>query len=513
MWQTDLWQRITLFAWHDGLLLLVGGAFLMGVLLLRSKSGSRRSVVITLGVLLVSLVGMLLSGVLFVFDFASVSVWMRELFQFIEGLALIRLGMMLFLRLILPSLRIAVPTILEDIIVLICYLGWVMVQLHDAGLELSSIVTTSTVITALVAFAMQDTLGNLLAGLALQLDNSVDVGDWIKLDDITGQVVQIRWRHTAVQTRNWETVIVPNGQMMRGKFVVLGRHGEDPVQWRRWIWFNVGYQERPQRVVEVVEAAIRSLDIPNVARQPSPSCVLMDFDNSYGRYALRYWLTDLLPDDPTDSVVRTHLLSALQREGMRLAYPEQHIYMTKESEKRDEMKLTRAIEDRVNMLRNLKLFNRFPDHELRQLAQQLKYAPFAKGDLLTRQGAHANWLYFLIHGEAETYSDIPGRPRKVLGTLKPGSYFGEMGLLTGAPRIASVVATQDCRCYRLAKAAFKEVMLNHPDLAEEISAQISERETGLDSAQASDNLERAVPEAVAEKSSHWLDRLRGFLRL
>ena len=513
MAHAELWPRINQFAWHDGVLALLVAALLMGVLLLRRSQGRQRAVLLTLAVLLLSLAGQFFSGVLRVLGFADPALWVRELFQFIEGLALIRLGMMLLLRVILPSLRVTVATILEDIIVLFCYLGWVMVQLHGAGLELSSIVTTSTVITALVAFAMQDTLGNLLAGLALQLDNSVEVGDWIKLEEISGQVVQIRWRHTAVQTRNWETVIIPNGQMMRGKFVVLGRHGEDPVQWRRWVWFNVGYQERPQRVIEIVETAIRHLEIPHVASEPPPSCVLMDFDNSYGRYALRYWLTDLLPDDPTDSVVRTHLLSALQREGVRLAYPEQHVYMTKESEKRDEMKLSREIEDRVSMLREVKLFNRFPDQELRQIAQKLRYAPFAKGDLVTRQGAHANWLYFLIQGEAETYIDRAGQPRKRLGTLKPGDYFGEMGLLTGSPRIASVVATRDCRCYRLGKGVFKEVLQRYPDLAQELSDQINERQSGLDSLQAGADLELPLaPTGVAKAQGLW-QTVRRFLRV
>tara|TARA_R110002167_G_scaffold98718_5_gene259381 strand:- start:8603 stop:10135 length:1533 start_codon:yes stop_codon:yes gene_type:complete len=508
-----IWQSINLFAWHDDMVMPVVYSLVVGVLLLRFNPAGKKAILITLTVYAVSLLGMLASGALFVFGFTSASVWIRELFQFIEGLVLIRLSMMLVLRLILPALRLKVPTILEDIIVFIGYVGWVMVQLHGAGLELSSIVTTSTVITAMVAFSMQDTLGNLLAGLALQLDNSVDVGDWIKLDEITGRVVQIRWRHTAVQTRNWETVIVPNSQMMKGKFLVLGRHGEDPVQWRRWIWFNVGYQERPPRVIEVIETAIRSLDIPNVAKHPQPSCVLMGFEESYGRYALRYWLTDLHPDDPTDSIVRTHIFSAMQREGMRLAYPEQHIRMTKETDKRDEMKVSRQVTDLVNMLRSMKLFNRFSDEELRDIAQRLKYAPFAKGDIITRQGARANWLYFLIEGEAQAYIEMPGQTQKILSNLKSGSYFGEMGLLKGSPRIASVVALEDCRCYRMEKESFKEVMINHPGLAEELSAKINERETGLDSLQASESLGIVEVKVVPAEDSGWIKKIRSFLRV
>ncbi|MFT6913795.1 MAG: small-conductance mechanosensitive channel/CRP-like cAMP-binding protein [Motiliproteus sp.] len=508
-----MWNHINMFAWHDGMLSIAVYSLAVGVMLLRYNAPGKKAVLITLGVLLLSFLGMLLSGVLSFFELASSGVWLLELSLFVEGMALIRLSMMLILRIILPRLRLNVPRILEDIIVFIGYLGWIMVQLHDAGLELSSIVTTSTVITAMVAFSMQDTLGNLLAGLALQLDNSVDVGDWIQLDEISGRVVQIRWRHTAVQTRNWETVIVPNSQMMKGKFLVLGRHGDDPVQWRRWIWFNVGYQERPPRVIEVIETAIRRLDIPNVAKDPQPSCVLMGFEESYGRYALRYWLTDLQPDDPTDSIVRTHIFSAMQREGMRLAYPEQHIRMTKETDKRDEMKISRQVADLVNMLRGMTLFNRFPDEELREIAQRLKYAPFARDDIITRQGARANWLYFLIEGQAESYIELEGQPRRRLSTLKPGSYFGEMGLLTGTPRIASVRALEDCRCYRMEKNLFQEVMRNHPELAAELSTHINSRETGLDSQQTSETIDLVVTQAKPVEDRGWVGKLRSFLRV
>lgn len=68
----------------------------------------------------------------------------------------------------------------------------------------TSLFATSAVITAVLAFAMQDTLGNVLGGVALQLDNSLRVGDWVKLDDVSGRVTDVLWRFTAVGTRNHE---------------------------------------------------------------------------------------------------------------------------------------------------------------------------------------------------------------------------------------------------------------------------------------------------------------------
>ncbi len=164
----------------------------------------------------------------------------------------------------LRAVRLHTPHILEDIVVLLCYIAWGIVRLRYAGMDLSQIVTTSALITAVVAFAMQDTLGNLLGGVALELDASLNVGDWVRVDDVEGQVIDIRWRSTSIQTRNWDTVVVPNSQLMRNKFTIHGRRKGAAVQWRRWIWFNVDYTAPPARVIETVETAIRAALISHV---------------------------------------------------------------------------------------------------------------------------------------------------------------------------------------------------------------------------------------------------------
>ena len=233
-----------------------------------------------------------------------------------------------------------------------------MVRLRYAGVDLGSLLATSAVITAVVAFAMQDTLGNILGGLALQLDNSIEVGDWIKVDDIAGQVVDIRWRSTLVETRNWETVVIPNSQLMKNKFLVLGRRKDQPVQWRRWVWFNVRMEVAPSRVIRIVEEAVQQTDIANVAKKPVPNCVLMDMDDKgYARYAMRYWLTDLVADDPTDALIRWHLMTALQRARLHLAMDERNIHLTKENEKHEEIMQQREVALRMKTLKRVELFS------------------------------------------------------------------------------------------------------------------------------------------------------------
>ena len=111
---------------------------------------------------------------------------------------------------------------------MLAYVGYGLAQLRGAGVDLGSLVTTSAILTAVIAFSMQDTLGNVLGGLAIQLDNSVQVGDWIQLDAMSGRVIDIRWRSTLIETRNWETVVVPNSQLMKASVAIVGRREGQP---------------------------------------------------------------------------------------------------------------------------------------------------------------------------------------------------------------------------------------------------------------------------------------------
>ena len=245
----------------------------------------------------------------------------------------------------------------------------------------------------------------------------------------------------------------------------------------------MGLNVSPTKVISVVDEAVQQTDIANVAKDPSPHCVLMDMDNKgYARYAMRYWLTDLMPDDPTDAAVRWHIMTALQRVGIKLAMEERSIHLTKENEKHEDMVRNREVLLRMKTLRRVELFSQMNDDELRKLAERLKYAPFAKGNIISKRGAIAHWLYIIINGEAEVYVEAANGEKHVLNVLSKGSFFGEMGMMTGAPRSASVIAKTDVECYRLDKEAFEEILLARPGIAEGVSHVLVARRAQLDSA-------------------------------
>lgn len=498
----EFWNDMIGFFWGEESFPLLVMVLCIWVLLFHFRHDERASLANTVGFYFVCLFGQFIAGMLHALGFERAAAVTYEVFVIGAGVAVIRLWGQLVFRILLPAVRLTPPRITEDIFVIIAYIAWFMVRLRYAGLDLGSILATSAMITAVVAFAMQDTLGNILGGLALQLDNSIEVGDWIKVDDISGKVVDIRWRSTLVETRNWETVVFPNSQLMKNKFMVLGRRTDQPVQWRRWVWFNVSLEVAPTRVVSVVEDSVLHTVIANVAKTPAPSCLLMDMDSKgYARYALRYWLTDLAPDDPTDAILRWHIMTALQRAGIKLAMEEKSIHLTKENEKYEEVVRQREVLLRIKTLRKVELFSQLTDTELRELAERLRFSPFAKGNIIARQGDEkSHWLYVIINGEAEVYVDLVNGKRRTVRTLGRGDFFGEMGLLTGAPRSASVVAKTDVECYRIDKDVVEELLRARPGIAEEVLHILVTRKAELDIALQNLDATGAHPDLTKQRS-------------
>jgi small-conductance mechanosensitive channel len=404
--------------WHtDYLQAFIACAVFLALLTRRGvdNAGIVRSTFILLVLIAINGLG---SGFTAFFDMPRAAEVMDTIVTLMIGMLVIRLGGLTLFRVLLVRTGLHPPRILEDIVIVLGYITWGMVRLRYAGLDLSGMVTTSAVITAIIAFSMQDTLGNILGGLALQLDNSIAIGDWIKVDDVSGRVIEVHWRHTAVRSRNGEVVVLPNSLLMKGKFTIVG--SGEVAQWRRWVNFQVSNTVPPQRVIDAIEQAIGQADIPLVSKIPAPSCVAMNFRDGLVDYSLRYWLTDALQDDPTDSQVRVHIYAALQRSGLKLAPPQLAIDLTTESTEREQAERLRELDLRKRTLRKVELFAGFSDEELSEIATSLTFATFVRGDVITRQGAIAHWLYILIRGEADVWFETATHQRRLLTTLPAG---------------------------------------------------------------------------------------------
>lgn len=449
---------------------------LLLMVILRPLKAMRPSLINTSVFFLACLIGDVLAGLVSGGSTSRAAAgWLRQLAVFGEGLAVIRFAGLAFFNVALARVNLRISGILGDILVIIAYIGWAFFLLNLAGVELSHLFATSAILTAVLAISMQDTLGNLLGGVALQMDNSLEIGDWIRIDDLSGQVTDIQWRFTALLTRNGEKVVVPNSQLMKGRYYVLCDKHQNQPGWRRSIGFNVDLAIPPGKIIDLIQTDIADANIPNIALQPAPNCVLMDFGPGYAHYVLRYWLLNPQLDDPTDSDVRVHILATLQRNGIRLATDDHTIHLVEEGAKHRKEVESRELQRRLQAIDGIELFARLSDPEKRHLAEHLLKAPFARGDIITRQGAIAHWLYIMVSGEAEAWWQPPEGPRRLLEKRGPGSVFGEIGLMTGAPRRATVIASTNVEAYRLDKAGFQSIIEQRPELADMLSTILERR--------------------------------------
>ncbi len=428
-----------------------------------------------------------------------------------ESIAIIILVSVVVFDVALSAVHVRPPRILRDLLLASAYIVVAFILLSRSGFDLTGIVATSAVMTAVIGFSLADTLGNIMGGMALQMEHTINVGDWVRIDQIEGRVKEIRWRQTSIETRDWDTVVFPNSFLMRGRVTLVGHRTGERRQHRQWVYFNIDFRYPPTEVIGIVDTALRAETIPNVAKEPAPHCLVVDFKDSYSSYAVRYWLTDLALPDPTDSLVRSRIYTALRRADIRLSIPAQSVFVTEETAKRRDRKRGEEIVQRVAALKRVDLFSKLTDEEHHELAVRMRSAPFVRGETLTRQGAEAHWLYIIIEGQAEVQVAVDGTSEKV-ASIGEGDFFGEMAMMTGEPRRATVVALTDMLCYRLDKGSFREIIHSRPELAEDISHVLARRRVELEAVR-----EGLSEEAIRLRMEHTQtalrDRIREFFRL
>jgi small-conductance mechanosensitive channel/CRP-like cAMP-binding protein len=397
----------------------------------------------------------------------------------VQAVAFVYLAAVFLFGVLLPALRVNTPRILRDLAVALSCLAALLWVLSVRHVDVMGIVATSAVLTAVIGFSLQDTLANVMGGIALQLDGSVEVGDWVRFGEVSGIVREISWRHTSIETRNGDTLIVPNGVLMKNAILLEGKRADAPLQERRWVTFNVDYRTPPTAVVDTVTDALCREPIPQMSRDPLPEVILTDFKESWAQYAVRYWLTDIMRSDAVDSVVRTRVYFALKRAGITLSIPAQSVFVTEEDEARRKHREQKEGTARLEALTGVSIFAPLTPEERARLAQDLVFSPFAPKEAIVVQGSAVHHLYILTKGSAEVRVSVEGGPSRVVSTLSAPDFFGEMGMLTGAPRKATVIALTDVACWRVEKEKFQAILAARPAIADDISRIIASRDVEL----------------------------------
>ena len=328
--------------------------------------------------------------------------------------------------------------------------------------------TTSAIVAAVMGFALQETLGNAFAGLAIQIEKPFRVGHWITVGSHEGSVREITWRATKILTKAGNMVILPNSLVARE---AINNYSEPFAPTRSSVDVGVGYQTPPNDSRDALLRAIQH--VPRVLREPQPDALLWDFAGSSLLFRVRFWIADFKDEEPIRDEVRRAIYYELARSGIEIPFPIQVEYSREEPAPEPAGdRLTRFAE----IIGRVPVFADLDDDGRRALAAGAAERLYADRETIVREGADGASMFVVCQGRVAV---TIGSGTEV-ARIEAGGFFGEMSLLTGEPRSATVSARGDCRVLEIGADVFKKYVTEHPDVIDDVAGAAAERRRELD---------------------------------
>jgi small-conductance mechanosensitive channel/CRP-like cAMP-binding protein len=436
--------------------------------------------------------------------FLSPPSWIAEAVTALEQVIALHLAVVVLFDLLLKRLR--TPRILIELTIGAGYAAILLVLLTRVGVNLTGLIATSAVLTAVIGFGLQDLLGNLAGGLAMQVEQTIQEGDWLRTDQYLGQVRSIRVRHTVLETPDGDTILAPNSAITRSPVTLLGRTSAGgPIKHRKLVTFQLPYSgPTPSAVVDAVNQALAASPMDGIATDPAPRCVIVDFHPYHIQYGALVWMMRPGMEYLDISAVRMRITFALERSGFPLTSISHAVDLHT-----NVAPAGSDAEDRLAALRRVEIFQSLSEEEAHQLASRIKKESFAPGEIILRQGDDGDSLYILRRGRVRILLSGPSGLSEQVASLSAGDFFGEMSLLTGEKRAATALAIDQADCYSVAKADLNALMNERPALAGDISSVLVNRQMGL--AAVRDKLdEESERRRELQSQGHLLGRIKSY---
>jgi small-conductance mechanosensitive channel len=388
-------------------------------------------------------------------------------------------------------------TVLSIVVCIVAF--FIIFQSQYPKIELAPLFTGSTILGIVVGLALQDTLGNLFAGIALQADQPFQIGDVINLQNNrwTGVVEQVSWRGVKIRTFQNKIVVISNSSLGKEFIEVSPRDNLNA----RLVFFNTLYSTSPSRTIHLIREVVRQVE--NVSPKIRPVVRIRNLGDNGIDFEVKYWLEDYTKYNDTDALIRQRIWYVFQRENIHFAFPTRTLYIEKQEL---EPGFAESVNEIFDRLSEVPIFAPLTDEETQQIAEVVEAKIFASGEKIVRRGQDGKSMYVIHRGSVKVQITEDGKI-KVLRNLSEGDFFGEMGLFTGEPRTATVVAQEETEVLEIKHTCLKPILEANPELVERFVEIIEQRRAKL--------TEVNAPQTAADPSmkSGMFDSIRKFFGL
>ncbi|MEI9981878.1 MAG: mechanosensitive ion channel family protein [Aliidongia sp.] len=359
------------------------------------------------------------------------------------------------------------PVLLTDLSAVLVYFAAVLLIVALVfGRSLTGLLATSGVAAAIIGLAVQRTISDLLAGIALNVgQGGIKLGDWIGTPEgHVGQVREITWRATHLVMRDDTLLVVPNSSLVQNRF----QNFSAPMPYFRVArQITVGYDAPPERVMLIFAAAMAATD--GVLADPRAQVQIVECGSSGIVYTLNFWVLGYQQSFAIATAVTVSALKFLDQAGYSCPVQQMDVTLMKAQKRGIEHEI-----DRAAILHRVPLFRPFGAEAFALLERGAVQRNLPVGAEIVREGDEGRSLFVVVAGLFEVLR-IASAGETRLARLGAGDVFGEMSLLTGAPRSATVRAMTDAVVLEIAKDTLDPVLALQPEAVEEMSRLQAER--------------------------------------
>ena len=362
---------------------------------------------------------------------------------------------------IIHKLNIKFIKLFKDIFIIILYIAGILIIFNSyLNIKVTAILATSAIVTVVAGFALQDILGDIFSGIALNFEDSLKIGDWIKIGEIEGKIEQLRWRAVKIRTIDNVLLLVPN-QVASKKEI---KNFENKFALRLQI--GVSYKNSPDPVINVINEVLKTID--HILKKPSPDIFVLSFEDFAINYEIRYWTKDASKKNYLESEIRRKTWYAFKRNSIQIPFPIRDLYIKKE------VKSELSYDQIINKISNNDIIKLMDNDQLNILLNNYKTELYGKDDIIIKCGEKGNFFYYILNGQVKI-----SKNHTIFNTLEKDDYFGEMSVLTGNEATADVIAVEESRILKISSEKFKEVIKKNEELAKKIAEVIASRKIGL----------------------------------
>ncbi|WPF89873.1 mechanosensitive ion channel domain-containing protein [Cyanobacterium aponinum AL20118] len=351
------------------------------------------------------------------------------------------------------------------------------------GVNLSTLAVIGGGLGLGIGFGLQDITKNFISGLTLLFERPIKPGDFIEIENVKGYVTEISTRSTVVETQDGSEIFIPNSFFINHRFT---NWSYNSFTARIIIPIAVAYQSD---LVLVTELLLQSAyQESRVVAHPSPEVLLVGFGDSSLNLELRVWINPIDQEPEIRSNLNFIIEYLFRQYNITIPFPQRDVWLKNypdvlenkniniSQEKNNQNHHHESKKSIKDMLWEVDYFQDFNEIEIRKLIESGYRKNLEKEQILFKENEIGDTFYIILSGKVEVFVE---KINKHLNYLKAGSFFGELSLMLGMPRTATVKAVEPTILFCINQANFRKLLMKNPELYDLIVNKLSERKNEL----------------------------------